>query len=165
MMWSQLRDLDGEDIVIGSNAHTYRPLDVMSKWEAGEELALSRSLLEHQLERIISLAAYPSGLASQTTQAAAERVGFRGGCTLRGAVSSNYENRFALSRIPVDGTMRPEILIAHLTIASRRLPRDREPVRVKMNRAARRVGTIGSTEASIRRSEASRGRRLDNPAE
>ena len=84
MTWSQLRDLESEDVIIGSNGHSYRPLDVMSRWDAGEDLALSRSLLEHQLSRSINAAAYPSGLASSATHAAAARVGYMAGCTLRG---------------------------------------------------------------------------------
>lgn len=160
MTWSQLRDLEGEDVVVGSNGHTYRPLDVMTRWEAAEELALSRSLLEHQLERNVTVAAYPAGLTSPAVETAAARVGFRAACTLRGAVSSNYENPFTLSRIAVDGAMRPEILLAHLAIESRRPLKKGGPLRSKVRRTVRRMGTFGGSETTFTRSEANKARRI-----
>ena len=159
MTWSQLRDLRAEEVVIGSNGHSYRSLDVMGRWEAAEELALSRSLLEHQLERPITSVAYPSGLASPATQAAAARVGYRAACTLRGTVSSNYENIFALSRMAIDGHTRPEILIGHLEMAARRLPPTREALRAKVHRTVRRVGNIGGADGASARSVSTRAPR------
>ena len=120
MSWQQLNDLRTEDVLIGSNGHSHRPLDLMSRWEAGEDLALSRSLLEHQLERSVTTVAYPSGFHSSATKAAALRVGYTSGCGLQGVISSNYDDPFSLSRMHVDGTVRPEVLIARLAIAARR---------------------------------------------
>ena len=159
MTWSQLRDLNGEDVAIGSNGHSYRPLDVMKRSEASEELALSRSLLEHQLERHITTVAFPASLASPSTRSAAIRVGYRAACVLRGTVSSNYDEISALRRMPMDGLMRPEILIAHLEVASRRLPTTRESIRSRAHRTIRRAGMIRGVDSMGVRSQSARSRR------
>ena len=151
MSWSQLRDLADEDVGVGSNGHSYQPLDVMSRWEAAEDLALSRSLLEHQLQRSVSTLAYPMGYHSAVTKEAAARVGYRGAVTLRGSASSNDADVLALSRIPVTGLVRPEVLLAHLRMASRRIPRQAELLRTKLQRTARRVAALaGSGSAHVR---------------
>ena len=74
MSWTQLKECISEDVVIGSAGHSGRALDVMSRWEASEELALSKSLLEHQLECVIAAAALSGRFA---------QPGNQGGCWAR----------------------------------------------------------------------------------
>ncbi len=145
LTWTQLREAIDEDVSIGSNGHSHRPLDTMSRWEAGEDMALSRALLEHQLQRTVDTIAYPDGLHTSGTRAAAARVGFVAGATLRGAVSSNYDDPFALTRVPVHGSTRPEVLLARLTLAGRR-PSHGEPLRERLQRTARRIAAFGGTD-------------------
>ena len=139
MSWTQLKECISEDVVIGSAGHSGRALDVMSRWEASEELALSKSLLEHQLECIIAAAAYPAGLHSPATKEAAGRGGYEAACGLQGSVSSNYDDLFSLSRLPVEGAVRPEVLLARLVIASKTLPNPGESLPVRRAEA----GTAG----------------------
>ena len=131
-------------MAIGSNGHSHRPLDVMNRWEAGEDLALSRSLLEHQLSRDVVTVAYPGGVYSSATKAAAARIGMAVACSLRGVVSSNYDDPYALSRIAVHGRLTPEVLIARLHLASQRMPTRGESLRERMQRTARRVSSMGA---------------------
>lgn len=159
MSWRQLEEVESEDVLIGSYGHSQRPLDLMSRWEAGEDLALSRALLEHQLECSVTAMAYPSGLHSSATRAAAARVGYTTACQLGGSVSSNHDDPFSLSRIPIHGGMGPENLVARLRMECQTLPTDGERLRTKARRAVRRVVAIGKTESSYARSLVTRGRR------
>ena len=56
-------------------------------------------------------------------------------------MSSNYDDLFSLSRLPVEGAVRPEVLLARLVIASKTLPNPGESLPVRVQRLVRRVGT------------------------
>lgn len=76
MTWSDLRELVGAGMCVGSHTLTHVDLERADQDEAWRELLVSREMLEHQLGIPIRHLAYPWGLRTRRTLALARRAGY-----------------------------------------------------------------------------------------
>jgi peptidoglycan/xylan/chitin deacetylase (PgdA/CDA1 family) len=96
MDWEALRELADRGVEIGSHTITHPHLPSLGDAELDRELCDSRSELEERLGRPCRFLAYPFGDDDDRVYRAAERAGYEGAFSLRGAGRSD---RFAIPRV------------------------------------------------------------------
>ncbi|MBI2717826.1 MAG: polysaccharide deacetylase family protein [Rhizobiales bacterium] len=97
--WQELRDVAAAGIEIGAHTVSHPEVDVLSAAEAQREIRNSKATLEDKLGLEIRSFAYPHGYSSKTVRKMVAEAGFSSACSVRHALASASENRFALSRI------------------------------------------------------------------
>lgn len=104
--WEQIAEMASQGIEIGSHTLTHPILATLDPLEAHRELADSRTRIETQLQRPVTLLAYPVGgrrSFNAKIAAMAERIGYRAACCyISGTNPVDRLKRFALRRIAVE---------------------------------------------------------------
>jgi len=95
---SELRELTGQGIEIGSHGLTHAPLDRLTPQEAEREVVESRSVLEAELKAPVPLFAYPYGAADPVARALV-RLHYRGACSVEMGTARTDADRHWLQRI------------------------------------------------------------------
>jgi len=85
----------------GSHTVSHRRLGELSLMEIHDELAVSQAVLESVLGRTVNAIAYPQGSYNENVIAAAQKLGYITGFTVREGVCSNNSPDFELRRIPI----------------------------------------------------------------
>ena len=98
MDWDMLRGLVERGVDIGSHTINHPHLPQLADEELDRELRDSRSRLEDQLGRPCKFLAYPYGDDDERVYRAAERAGYEGAFSLRGA---DRHDRFAIPRVDI----------------------------------------------------------------
>lgn len=101
LTWSQLSELTGRGVEIGAHTHTHPQLDVLTTYDAAEEIRRSKGLLENALGREVPSFAYPHGFHSPTVQRSVRAAGHTSACAVMNALSSRDDQVFALARLTV----------------------------------------------------------------
>jgi len=112
LTWDQLREMAQADITIGSHSITHPVLTAMSLENAKHELVESKAILERELNRPITLFAYPFGGYEDFNaeiQAMVEQAGYHAAFTAVRGLNHKDSNRFTLFRMQVPDTP-PSIL-------------------------------------------------------
>jgi peptidoglycan/xylan/chitin deacetylase (PgdA/CDA1 family) len=77
MTWEQIAELHAGGVRFGSHTSTHEILTVIPSAQAEEEIAASRSLIEHRLRVPCSLFSYPNGDCSDLVRGLVARAGYR----------------------------------------------------------------------------------------
>ena len=101
LSWTQIRELAGAGIEIGSHSHTHPQLDTLPEAVAEEEIRRSRALLEDGLGAAVTSFAYPHGYHTGRIKALLRRHGYTAGCAVKHALSHARDDRWALGRAVV----------------------------------------------------------------
>jgi peptidoglycan/xylan/chitin deacetylase (PgdA/CDA1 family) len=100
LSWRQIEELAEAGIEFGSHGHSHRQLDTLSAGKTWWELARSREALGARVGAVASLA-YPHGYYTREVQRQASQLGFSSACSVKDALSSTEDDRFALARAVV----------------------------------------------------------------
>ncbi len=101
LSWSQLGELEGLGVEIGSHSHTHSQLDVLGRRGVNDEARVSKELLEDALGHPIASFAYPHGFHSARTKRAVVSAGYQSACAVKNALSSDSDELHALARLTV----------------------------------------------------------------
>jgi peptidoglycan/xylan/chitin deacetylase (PgdA/CDA1 family) len=109
MGWDHVRQLRAAGMGIGSHTHSHRILGYLSNDEQHDELATSKSRLEHILAEPVETIAYPVGSTqafSELTKSLASDVGYRAGFSHYGGINRpGRTDRFDIQRIALDASV------------------------------------------------------------
>jgi len=141
--WHDLAKLEAAGIEIGAHGHSHRALDVLTRAEADEEIALSKQLLEGALGHPVASFAYPHGYANRWTKDAVRRCGFRSACGVRNAFSHPGDDRWFLARLTVTATTSTAQVGSWLKGSGAPTAGRREALRTTAWREARRARAAG----------------------
>jgi peptidoglycan/xylan/chitin deacetylase (PgdA/CDA1 family) len=114
MTWSQLLDARAAGVEIGAHSVSHPELDVVGAAAAADEVSRSRSQLEDGMGSPVRTFAYPHGYYSSRVQRLVRDAGFDSAAAVHDRWSSDTDDRFALSRLIIDGDTTPERLQARL---------------------------------------------------
>jgi peptidoglycan/xylan/chitin deacetylase (PgdA/CDA1 family) len=114
MTWEQLREAAAHGVEIGAHSATHPHLDVIGKRRASEEIHRSRHELERGMGTPIRSFAYPHGYHSTRIKFTVRSAGFDSACAVRDTWSSDDDDRFALSRLIIDGETTSDELRSRL---------------------------------------------------
>jgi peptidoglycan/xylan/chitin deacetylase (PgdA/CDA1 family) len=114
LSWTQLRELAGAGIEIGSHSHTHPQLDTLPRALADDEIRRSRSILEDRLQVPVTSFAYPHGYHTARIKAQLGQHGYVAGCAVKNALSHDRDDRWALGRAVVFDDVPPEVFAAWL---------------------------------------------------
>jgi len=137
--WDRLGELEAAGMEIGAHSHTHPQLDLLSRAAAGRQIRQSRDLLEVGLGHAVSSFAYPHGYATPWVRDEVRRCGFNSACGVRNAFSHVNDNHWLLARLTVMDTTTAAQVEAWLDGSGAPVAADREYVRTKAWRAARRA--------------------------
>ncbi len=118
LSWGELRQLQGLGIECGAHSHSHPQLDLLSRREVAREVALSKSLLEDQLQVAVTAFAYPFGYSSPAVRELVASLGFTSGYRVADLVSRPDDDRFAVPRLTVTCDTSTELL-AEMLVAPR----------------------------------------------
>jgi peptidoglycan/xylan/chitin deacetylase (PgdA/CDA1 family) len=99
--WSQLTAVAGEDVEIGGHSVTHPHLDTLGRARAREEVAGCKRALEDALGTEVRTFAYPHGYSGPRLRREVRAAGYRGGCGVKNALSSQSDDTFSLARLMV----------------------------------------------------------------
>lgn len=104
--WDDLRDLERGGVSVQSHGVSHRAFSTLDAGDQAEELVRSRTVLEDNLEKPVSLFAYPYGDGGpETTGEAARRVGYRAAFLYKGGVARLGEHDpYRLPRVAMGPT-------------------------------------------------------------
>jgi peptidoglycan/xylan/chitin deacetylase (PgdA/CDA1 family) len=101
LSWAQLRALARAGIEIGAHSHSHAQLDQIRGAALGEELRLSRALLESGAEVPVRTMAYPFGYSSAAVRAEVRAAGYRYAAAVANTVGGGGADPLALPRLTV----------------------------------------------------------------
>lgn len=98
---SDILEMSGSNMVIGSHTHNHKHLDKLSSDEAKYELETSKTILEKLINKAIKSISYPYGHFNEGTIAILKELGYDIGLGTEAAVNKNSLNQWALKRLNV----------------------------------------------------------------
>ncbi len=120
LSWQQVLEAAEAGVEIGAHSLTHPQLDQLPEAELGQELRVSKAVLEDRLGCQVPGMAYPFGYSSARVRRAARTAGYRYACAVANRVTVPEQDPFALPRLTVQ---RSTSLRAFERIArSQRLP-------------------------------------------
>lgn len=137
---SQLAEISACGIECGAHSHTHPPLDMLPLSVARDEIIRSKDLLENCLGMPVLSFAYPFGYYSNSVQQVVQAAGYTSACAVKLAMSSLYDNPYALARLAV----RPHTGVSAIATAlsTGRGPLVADPVkhaRIRVRHSVRRI--------------------------
>jgi peptidoglycan/xylan/chitin deacetylase (PgdA/CDA1 family) len=102
--WADARALVAAGFECGSHSMTHPRFTELTSDQCALELTQSRIALQNELSTSINHFAYPFGLYSEDARAAVESSGYSTACSVRIGFSGPDDDRFALHRVPINGT-------------------------------------------------------------
>jgi peptidoglycan/xylan/chitin deacetylase (PgdA/CDA1 family) len=112
--WSQLAEIEENNVEIGAHTHTHPQLDTLSTPVAVEEIRRCKHMLEDELGHEIPSFAYPYGYSSARVRRAVETAGYSSACAVMNALSSDSDRVFSLARLLVGANTTPAQMAAWL---------------------------------------------------
>ncbi|MGI8576928.1 MAG: polysaccharide deacetylase family protein [Nocardioidaceae bacterium] len=119
--WAELVSIDEQGVECGAHTHSHPQLDLVGRRFAAREVALSKALLEDQLQHEIRTFAYPFGYSNAGVREMVEALGFTSACRVGDLISSEADDVFAIPRLTVTPDITPAAL--HQLLASPRTSR------------------------------------------
>lgn len=106
MDWNEIRQLQNNNVTIGSHAWTHRSLGTLGADEIREEAVRSRQALEDELSQPVTSLAYPFGTRADfnnTTVKILEQAGYNCAFTSQHGASRKPFSPYELPRVKVEG--------------------------------------------------------------
>ncbi len=101
LTWGQITRISASGVECGAHSHSHPQLDILTLSAARDEIARSKAVLEYHLGRQVETFAYPHGYYSLPVRQMVQQAGYSSACTVKHAMSSMTDDRFALVRILV----------------------------------------------------------------
>jgi len=139
MTWAQIQEVQANGIEIGAHSLSHPQLDTLPLDQARTEIVTSKAQLENSLGQPITTFAYPHGYYSQAVRQLVQEAGYVSACAVKHAVSSMDDDIFALSRMFVYRHTTVSDLARLLAGEGLRVAPQREQIRTKVWRWARRI--------------------------
>ena len=98
---AMVREVADKGIECGSHGLLHRPLDVISRRDAQEEISVSRRLLEDVTGRAVNSIAYPYGYHDRWLRGAVMDAGYTSATAVKNALSHAQDDLFGLARLTV----------------------------------------------------------------
>jgi peptidoglycan/xylan/chitin deacetylase (PgdA/CDA1 family) len=102
LTWAQLRHLHASGIECGAHGHSHRPLDVLPRRVAMDEIARSTGLVADAIGAPVVTFAYPHGYYDRAVREMVQAAGHLAACGVKHAMSALDDDRFALARVIVE---------------------------------------------------------------
>ena len=110
LTWDEVREMHALGMTIGSHTMTHPNLPNAGLPSARQELAMSRSRLEQEIQAPVTMFSYPNGGAERyltpDVQQAVRDAGYEAATTSRNAFAGRGSDLFALERIEVQESLR-----------------------------------------------------------
>ena len=103
MSESELREMGGAGIAIGSHTLTHPRLPELDAAAKRDEIRGSKARLEDVIGRGVTAFAYPYGLFDDDARLAVEEAGYRVGCSTRSGFNGPDVDRYLLRRVEIYG--------------------------------------------------------------
>jgi peptidoglycan/xylan/chitin deacetylase (PgdA/CDA1 family) len=139
MCWDQIAELAGRGVEIGAHSCTHRELDTLPASASREEIVTSKEDLERAIRVPVRSFAYPHGYHGAAVRRQVIEAGFASACAVRNVLSSNDDDRFALSRLTVRESTSDEVFEAWLEGTRATTAAGSEALMTKAWRMARRA--------------------------
>ena len=139
LSWSQVAELSEAGIEMGAHGHEHLQLDAVSAASASSEITRSRDALEEVVGPVASFA-YPYGYYRRRLQRQVADAGFSSACSVKNALSSPEDDRFAIARAIVAGGTSVDDLARIIRGEGIEVGPGARTLRRGAWRAARRVG-------------------------
>ncbi|MFX0205354.1 MAG: polysaccharide deacetylase family protein [Candidatus Hodarchaeota archaeon] len=104
MSWKHLDELANNGMEIGSHTLSHRALRTLDRISVLEELRISKSLIEAQLNRQVPFLSFPHGSFNRQILALAKEAGYMGCCTSRFGYYRSNIDPYKINRINIKGT-------------------------------------------------------------
>jgi peptidoglycan/xylan/chitin deacetylase (PgdA/CDA1 family) len=151
LSWSQLGELAGRGVELGSHTHTHPELDMLDDEAVWREVATSKRLLEDRLGTGVRSFAYPYGYADERVRRAVRLAGYESACGVHHALSSTADDRFSIARLEIKRGTSAARLAAWLAGRGVRVAPCGERLRTRLWRLPRRVRAgAGRVRARVR---------------
>lgn len=137
--WTELAELAGAGVEIGSHTHLHPQLDVIPRAAMIEELSVSRTILEDRLGQAVDLLAYPYGFHDCEVAGAARAAGYVAAYGVKNALSHRRDDPYAIARLVVGPDLEAEQLAAWLDSRGAPTAWSGERWRTRVFRAGRRA--------------------------
>jgi peptidoglycan/xylan/chitin deacetylase (PgdA/CDA1 family) len=114
LSWSELREMVSEEWEVGSHTVEHRILTKISQAEIQWELANSKKTLEENLQRPVTLFAYPNGKEhdfGETSRKLVQSTGYRAALTSLGGLNREGFERFEIRRVSPWEEQLPEFAV------------------------------------------------------
>lgn len=118
LSWSDVREIHKSGFEVGSHSHSHDLLAQMPQSLARENVAISKRLLDAELNAPITSFAYPYGHKSAYsgwTKNVLRELGFKAGCTQMGGAVSSSDDLLELPRIGIRGSDSLEVFRQKVT--------------------------------------------------
>jgi hypothetical protein len=120
MTWDQAREMEAAGLEFGSHGVHHRMLARLPQDEMEREIRASKATLDRELRHPAVLMSYPVGgdrAYNAAVIAATRNAGFQLACSyVCGTNAEPSENRYSLSRLPVESNMGPGWFAAMLAL-------------------------------------------------
>ncbi len=101
LKWSELREMSGNNITIGSHTLTHAYLTSLDPSALDKELVLSKSILEEKLNRKVNVMSYPLGGFNERVKEAVKRAGYTGACATSPGKKYPNNDLYAIKRLRI----------------------------------------------------------------
>jgi len=97
--WADIAELRASGVEVGSHGHTHRALDCLPRYEVRREIALSKLILEDELQEPVSSFAYPYGYSTRAVRREVCAAGYTSACGVKNALSHEQDEIFGIARV------------------------------------------------------------------
>jgi peptidoglycan/xylan/chitin deacetylase (PgdA/CDA1 family) len=101
LSWGEIVELADAGLEIGAHSHSHPQLDQLPDVELRAELALSKTLLEQRLGRVVPSFAYPFGYSSRRVRKAVAAAGYRQAAAVANTLPRRGGNPYVTPRLTV----------------------------------------------------------------
>lgn len=102
LTWQQITEINANGIECGAHTHTHPQLDLLSRFQAYDQICRSKRLLESHLGQKVQSFAYPHGYYKAEVHNIVQSAGFSSACAVKHAMSATHDDQFALARIIIE---------------------------------------------------------------
>ncbi|MBN1171335.1 MAG: polysaccharide deacetylase family protein, partial [Micromonosporaceae bacterium] len=113
--WSELAELCGRGIEIGSHSMTHRPMDVLTADELRHEARDSKEELEQRLGVEVTSFGYPHGYDGRRVRRAVAAAGYSTACIVGRRLARLEGDRFSIPRVEAISGESPERFLLRVT--------------------------------------------------
>lgn len=103
MDWDEVKALANDGFEVGSHTRTHPVLTELERYQAEEEITLSKEDLESRLGIPVDFFAYPYGRYDSDISALVQKIGHRAACSTEPGFNNNTTDLFGLRRIEIMG--------------------------------------------------------------
>jgi peptidoglycan/xylan/chitin deacetylase (PgdA/CDA1 family) len=138
LTWQQIAEISANGIECGAHTHTHPQLDLLSRFQAYDQICRSKRLLESHLGQKVHSFAYPHGYYRAEVRKMVQLAGYSSACAVKHAMSAIHDDQFALARIIIERDTDLATYLSLLAGEGLRVAPIRERMRTKLWRLVRR---------------------------